>query len=171
MQELTPTTDSELKPVTEEELDSIVEAKIKVKNNTWYEFYKRYCDNEERNHVKAYKDVYGESLSYDVSRAAGSRLLRKIDELIGYREIMTDEGISDRALSKKGKTLLSSTDERVAARVLDTLTKSRGWHKQELDLGAGAEIIIVRRAVGEEPAERINATVESVPDKPKALTE
>lgn len=141
-------TDIDTTPREDEEIPlSLTEKKIAKKSLNLLRFYRFY--QESRDKEAAYHATFPESQSGPYAQDRGNIYLKRIDSLLGYRDIMSDEKLSDRDLAVKGEKLLRAESEHVQARVLDSMVKARGWHR---DVGAdhsGVQIVIMRSDVRE----------------------
>ena len=131
-------------PEDKENLLTPAEQKIQKKSDKWLKFYQKYIETHDLETAYSYTYPNKSTAEARHVRYAGKKLLAKIDSLLGYRQIMDGEDLSDRDLAQKGVKLLDADSEHVQARVLDTMVKSRGWHR---DVGAdhtGVQIVIMQ---------------------------
>ncbi len=97
------------------------------------------------NHADAYIAAGYKVKSREVARTCGSRLLRRLDENMDYREVLEAVGLTDRRVAEVMRGLVEHPDAKVRVQALNIATRCLGWQKETIDPGAGAEIIIVRR--------------------------
>jgi hypothetical protein len=121
-----------------EEFMSEKRTKLKPKEIRFLESYARLKDPADAYVAAGYKVK-----SREVARTCGSRLLRRLDATIDYREIMDRVGLTDRRLAEAMKELIEDPDPKVRVQALNIATKVKGWQRESLDLNPGAEIIIV----------------------------
>jgi len=122
-------------------------------------------------HAEAYLAAGYKVKNREVARVSGYRLLRRICETIGYRETMDNVGLDDLRLAEVLKALVEHEDPKIQVPAVNIATKCRGWQRDTLDLGQGAQIIIVQqhpRELGDAEEAEI---VEAEPKKTIALLE
>ena len=118
-------------------------------------------------HVSAYLAAGYRSKSRESARTSGYRLLRKLDESMGYREILESVGLTDRRVAEAMKALIDHPDPRVRVQALNIATKCLGWYEETQNVNLGFQVIIG----GREPAQ-VQGSQEPIkiaPKKPIAL--
>ncbi len=113
------------------------QVKLKPKEMRFLEEYAK-CGN----HADAYLAAGYKVKSREVARTCGSRLLRRLDESMDYREILDAVGLTDRRLAEGLNILIDHKDARVRVQALALATKCKGWQKDDLDAPRGAVIVI-----------------------------
>ena len=104
----------------------------------WEEYTKR------GNHADAYMAAGYKVKSREVARTAGSRLLRRLDENMDYREVLDSVGLTNRHLAQVLKKAVNSDDERIQVGAVGIATKVKGWQRDDPGVQQGAQMIIVQ---------------------------
>jgi len=128
----------------DEKLLTPTEQKIGRNHPKWLIFYQAYIDTHDVE--KAYSIAYPDRAPGRSLRYSAKKLLQKIDSMLGYRQVMDGEKLTDRVLAQKGGKLLDADSEHVQARVFDSLIKARGWHRDVGNEQTGVQIVIMRAA-------------------------
>ena len=98
--------------------------------------------------------------------ANGRRLLRRIDKHLDFKRVMDSQGLTDRYIVDKLKTVIEDTDKNITIKGLNLATRCKGHQAPSVNLGIGVKIVIGSQAREEDKT--IDVTV-SQPDKAKAI--
>jgi hypothetical protein len=119
-------------------------SKLKPRERKFLEEYAK-CGN----HADAYLAAGYKVKSREVARTCGSRLLRRLDESMDYREVLESVGLSDRRLATALDMLIDHKDARVRVQALALAAKCKGWQKDDQAPPQGVTIIIPRHFTSE----------------------
>jgi len=139
-------------------------SKLRPKEMRFLEEYAK-CGN----HADAYLAAGYKVKSREVARTAGSRLLRRLDENMDYREILDSVGLTDRRLATALDMLVDHKDARVRVQALALATKCKGWQEHDQIPFQGVTIVINRMHTDEMEENKV-ITV-TAPVKPRQITE
>jgi len=128
--------------------------KLKPKEMRFLEEYAK-CGN----HADAYLAAGYKVKSREVARTCGSRLLRRLDESMDYREILDAVGLTDRRLAEGLNILIDHKDARVRVQALALATKCKGWQLDRQEIPRGITVVINQQPLPPLPEEeeRLNA--------------
>jgi hypothetical protein len=139
-------------------------SKLKPKQMKFLEAYAKTGD-----YAKSYLSAGYRCKTKDAARTAGSRLLRKLDENMDYREVLDSVGLTDRKLATALDMLIDHKDARVRVQALALATKCKGWQRDDQAPPVGVTII-VKRTQPDEIDEDAPIQVQA-PAKPRQITD
>ncbi len=122
--------------------------KLKPKQMKFLEEYAKTGDYATSYLTAGYKAKTKES-----ARTAGSRLLRKIDENMDYREVLESVGLTDRRLATALDMLIDHKDARVRVQALTLATKCKGWQQDHREIPRGITVVINQQPLPPLPEE------------------
>ena len=93
-------------------------------------------------------------------------LLKRIDKHLNFKQIMDSQGLTDRYISDKLKTVIEDADKNITIKGLNLATRCKGHQAPSVNLGIGVKIVIGSQT--REDDKTIDVTV-SQPDKAKAI--
>jgi hypothetical protein len=96
------------------------------------------------NHAEAYLASGYKVNSWEVARVNGYRLLRRLFETMDYRQTMDNVGLDDLRLAEILKALGKHEDPKIRVPAVNIATKCRGWQRDNIEIGAGAQILILQ---------------------------
>ena len=138
--------------------------RLKPRHRKFLESYAQTGDSTEAYLAAGYK-----AKTREVARVNGSRLIRNLFETMDYRETMDNLGLDDRRLAEILKELAEHEDPKIRVRAADIISKCRGWQRETLDLGQGAQIVIVQQRPHEIGRAEEAELIEAEEEKPVAL--
>lgn len=139
-------------------------SKLKPRHRKFLEEYAKTGD-----YAKSYLAAGYKAKTKDSARTAGSRLLRKLDENMDYREVLDSVGLTDRRLATALAMLVDYKDARVRVQALALAAKCKGWQKEDTAPPQGVTIVINRRFTDE--IEGDAPILVQAPRKPMQITD